>query len=729
MATVTYIKETRQHPSAMVSVMRYCLQESKTVDQLTGQRYVSGIGCDGLNSITEFLATKYAYGKLDGINFYQYVQSFSPRENITYEKAHAIAREFAMKAWPGHEVQVTTHCDAKHIHSHFVINSVSFVDGRKLRQDPGTLKQLRAISDDLCREHGLSVLPPYEKGGKRMGSREYRIAAKGKSWKFHLMYDVTQAMKVSRNKEEFIREMERRGYEVKWTDERKNITFTCPNGMKCRDSRLHQEKYRKENIEHELYTRQCILAGTVPRSAREPEWTGHGGDGQNPVPADPLRSAGGMAESGQGSAPAGGRLPAYPVPDDPSAGNGGAGSPDAGRAAPAVPCGETGDAPLHPEFPATGWESEREAFFRNLRNPAKLDGIKAEARYVTVNEMFDLWCQLKRGLKNNTFENYKYMYDTFVRPNFGKQRIAALKKSDVKRFYNYLADERGLQASTIDSVHTVLHQVLNMAVDDDYIRSNPSDGVLKELKQSHVFKTEKRRGLTKPEQELLLNFLKNHPIYNHWYPIFAVMVGTGLRVGELAGLRWCDIDLEEGIIDINHTLVYYDHRDPASKQGYYFNVHTPKTEAGKRQVPMLGFVKEAFLMEREYQQLVGLECKVTIDGYTDFIFLNRDGGTFYQGSLNKTIRRIIRDCNDEVLQKGEDNPVLLPHFSCHSLRHTFTTRMCEAGVNIKVMQDTLGHADISTTLNIYADVTRELKKEEFAGLDSYFQDAKISQPA
>ena len=281
MATVTYIKETRQHPSAMVSVMRYCLQESKTVDQLTGQRYVSGIGCDGMNSITEFLATKHAYGKLDGINFYQYVQSFSPRENISYEEAHNIAREFAMKAWPGHEVQVTTHCDAKHIHSHFVINSVSFVDGRKLRQDPNTLKQLRAISDELCRAHGLSVLPPYEKGGKRMGSREYRIAAKGKSWKFRLMYDVTQAMKVSCNKEEFIREMKRRGYEVKWTDERKNITFTCPNGMKCRASRLHQEKYRKENIEHELYTRQCILAGAVHGRAGEAQWTSPGGNGTN----------------------------------------------------------------------------------------------------------------------------------------------------------------------------------------------------------------------------------------------------------------------------------------------------------------------------------------------------------------------------------------------------------------------------------------------------------------
>ena len=371
MATVTYIKETRQHPSAMVSVMRYCLQESKTVDQLTGQRYVSGIGCDGLNSITEFLTTKYAYGKLDGINFYQYVQSFSPRENITYEQAHEIAREFAMKAWPGHEVQVTTHCDAKHIHSHFVINSVSFVDGRKLRQDPSTLKQLRAISDELCREHGLSVLPPYEKGGKRMNSREYRIAAKGKSWKFRLMYDVTQAMKVSRTKEDFIREMERRGYEVKWTEDRKNITFTCPNGMKCRDSRLHQEKYRKENIEHELYIRQRILAGAVHGRAGESQWTGPGGNGQNPVSADPLRSAGGMAESRPCAAAAGGRLPAHPVPDDQTPGNGASGCPDAGRTASSVLPGEAGDDARHPEFSATGWESEREAFFRNLRSPAK----------------------------------------------------------------------------------------------------------------------------------------------------------------------------------------------------------------------------------------------------------------------------------------------------------------------------------------------------------------------
>ena len=349
------------------------------------------------------------------------------------------------------------------------------------------------------------------------------------------------------------------------------------------------------------------------------------------------------------------------------------------------------------------------------------DGIKAEARYVTINDVFDMWRLLKRGLKDNTFQNYQYLYDMFVRPNFGKMRLSSLRKSDVKRFYNTLFDERGLRVSTIDSVHTVLHQVLNMAVDDAYLRNNPSDNVLKELKQSHTFKTEKRRGLTRPEQELFLDFLQRNHTYNHWYPIFAVMIGTGLRVGEVTGLRWCDIDLDEGVIDVNHTLVYYDHRQTEGKTGCYFNVNTPKTAAGIRQVHMLGFVKDAFIKEKEYQEANDIHCNVMIDGYTDFIFVNQSGATQYQGTLNKAIRRITRDCNDEVLLRGEADPVLLPHFSCHSLRHTFTTRMCEAGVNIKVIQDALGHADISTTLNIYADVTKELKKDEFTRLDSYFE--------
>ena len=349
------------------------------------------------------------------------------------------------------------------------------------------------------------------------------------------------------------------------------------------------------------------------------------------------------------------------------------------------------------------------------------EGIKVEARYVIINEMYDLWVQLKRGIKDNTFENYKYMYNTFVRPSFGKKRIQTLKKSDVKIFYNYLADQRCLQASTIDSIHTVLHQVLDMAVDDKYIRNNPSDKALKELKQSHAFKTEKRRALTIAEQELFLNYLRNNETYSHWYPIFAVMLGTGMRVGEITGLRWCDIDIDNGVIDINHTLVYYCHRHEVELNGCYFNINTPKTKASNRKIPMIESVKEAFLMEKANQEKSGIKCSAVIDGYSDFIFVNRNGKTQHQGTLNKAIRRIIRDCNDEVLLNDENATVLLPHFSCHSLRHTFSTRMCEAGINVKVIQDTLGHQDISTTMNIYTDATKEMKKQEFESLDNYLK--------
>lgn len=347
----------------------------------------------------------------------------------------------------------------------------------------------------------------------------------------------------------------------------------------------------------------------------------------------------------------------------------------------------------------------------------QIDGINSNARIMLVNDIYEMWKELKRGLKDNTFCNYKYMYEMFARNQIGKIKVSALRKSDVKKFYNYLADERGLAVSTIDSVHTVLHQVLDLAVDDGYLRNNVSDNVLKELKQSHIFKTEKRRALTVAEQELFLNFLKKNHTYRHWYPIFAVMIGTGLRVGEVTGLRWCDIDLENSMIDVSHTLVYYNH----AQNGCYFNVHTPKTKAGVRQVPMLDFVREAFLEEQKYQEELNIKCKAKIDGYTDFIFVNRFGNTQHQGTLNKAIRRIIRDCNDEVLLRGEEKPVLLPHFSCHSLRHTFTTRMCEAHVDVKVIQDALGHADISTTLGIYADVTQKHKENEFKNLNEFFK--------
>ncbi|SEL22195.1 tyrosine-type recombinase/integrase [Ruminococcus albus] len=347
----------------------------------------------------------------------------------------------------------------------------------------------------------------------------------------------------------------------------------------------------------------------------------------------------------------------------------------------------------------------------------RADGIRTEATMVTVNDIYYMWLRLKKGLKDNTFQNYKYMYESFVEPDLGRYRIATLKHSDVLRFYNTLADERLLKANTIDNIHTVLHQVLDLAVQDNYLRTNPSNNALRHLKHARNFENEKKRALTREEQDIFLNYLSRNGKYHHWYPIFYIMLNTGMRVGEITGLRWEDVDLDGGFISVNHTLVYYNHK----KNGCYFNIHTPKTKAGERTIPILNGVKEAFIQEEHYQREAEIQCAVTIDGYTDFVFVNRFGNVHNQGTLNKAIRRITRDCNEEIIVKsrGKANVTLLPRFSCHSLRHTFATRLCESGVNIKVIQDVLGHADFNTTMNVYTDATKDLKQREFKEFDRF----------
>ena len=268
----------------------------------------------------------------------------------------------------------------------------------------------------------------------------------------------------------------------------------------------------------------------------------------------------------------------------------------------------------------------------------KRDGIKADIRSLTVNDCFKLWRELKRGIKDSTFKNYIYMYEMFVMPTFGKKRVVQVQKSDVKRFYNSLVDNKVLSISTVDNIHNVLHQVFQVAVDDNYIRQNPTDRMLKELRVAHGHEVEKRKALTLSQQELLFKFLLETPRYRHWYPVFYIMANTGMRVGEITGLRWRDVDMENGVISVNHTLVYYNHQDEI---GTYYSINTPKTEAGVREIPMVAGVKEAFKMEREYQAELGIESISRVDGYDDFIFVNKEGRIQHQGTLNKALKRIM----------------------------------------------------------------------------------------
>ena len=257
MATVNYIPYKKQSAFTMRGVMMYVCLKEKTFLKDQGYQLITGQNCCAETALAEFTATKARYKKNDQVQFYHYTQSFKVGLDITPQQAHEIALEFAQKNYPDFEILIATHTDAPHIHSHFIINSVSFEHGKKLHQTPHTLRELRLSSDEICMAHGFEVLPTYTFGRSKTPSRAQRKAQqRGDSWKEQLQQTVEFAMTRSFNKEDFIFNMEQQGYFVKWTDTRKNITYTCPNGTSCRDDRLFGAKFSKVNMELEFDYRQ-----------------------------------------------------------------------------------------------------------------------------------------------------------------------------------------------------------------------------------------------------------------------------------------------------------------------------------------------------------------------------------------------------------------------------------------------------------------------------------------
>ena len=268
MATVTFIKYAKQSAGAMGGVAAYVAQANKTMQE-NGQQLVSGQNCTPPFAVREFLTTRAMHRKESPVWFYHYVQSFAPSEPVTGELAHELAKMFAAKAWPESEVLIATHIDREHIHSHFIVNSACYGSGKMLRQGPGTLARLRPISDELCAAHGLSVLPRQETKMQGLGAREYRSATKGESWKLRLMNTIDECMKYAADKDAFVSLMTSEGYTVRWESGRKYITYTTPDGMRCRDSKLHEEKYCKEAMEHEFRIRAEIVSART-QAAQHP---------------------------------------------------------------------------------------------------------------------------------------------------------------------------------------------------------------------------------------------------------------------------------------------------------------------------------------------------------------------------------------------------------------------------------------------------------------------------
>ena len=262
---VNYKRGTQSH-AAMRSVMLYIMQEKKTAWE--DGPLISGINCQPQSVYDDFLNTKLLYHKDGGVMFYHMVQSFPKGAAVDPRQAHEAARRLA-EYFDGCEVLVCTHVDREHIHSHCVINSVNFDTGKKLHMAKEQLQELMRRNDMICQEMGLPVFDAPTQQARGMSGAEYHTALKGQSWKLRLMNTIDECMKYAADKDTFVSLMASEGYAVRWEGTRKYITYTTPDGLKCRDSKLHEEKYCKEAMEHEFRIRAEIVSART-QAAQHP---------------------------------------------------------------------------------------------------------------------------------------------------------------------------------------------------------------------------------------------------------------------------------------------------------------------------------------------------------------------------------------------------------------------------------------------------------------------------
>lgn len=347
----------------------------------------------------------------------------------------------------------------------------------------------------------------------------------------------------------------------------------------------------------------------------------------------------------------------------------------------------------------------------------KVDGIKTYiSGDVTLNDIFARYMATKYGLKDRTMISYQYFYDHFVRESLGSKKIGKFGYSDIKIFYVDLLQKKKLSVNTVLNIQCVIRPAFQMAVRDGLIRLNPCDNIVHEVTKAAGKVKGKRKALTRAQQRAFMNFVSTHPVYCHWTELFTVMFGTGMRIGEISGLRWEDVNYKKNVVHVRQTIYYG--KDDSGKCG--FHLSDPKTEAGERQIPMLKAVREAFQDEFKYQEEVTGFNETIVDGLDGFVFRSRYGTPLSEANVNKAINRITEEYNalEIVNAEREDRmPVIIPHFSCHIIRHTFCTRLCEKETNLKAIQYVMGHATIDTTMDIYAEATEESTADAMCRLD------------
>lgn len=346
------------------------------------------------------------------------------------------------------------------------------------------------------------------------------------------------------------------------------------------------------------------------------------------------------------------------------------------------------------------------------------DGINTQASRQTLNELFDRFINQKINLKETTKNLYIGTWNSHARDTIGNKEIGKVKYSDIKAFYIYLIEQLHLSYNTVDNYQRILNPIFEDAVRDDIIRKNPVRGVLNEVKKNTSGKEVKKiHALTRQEQVCFVSFLKEIPTYQILYRLTVVGLGTGMRLGEITGLTWDNIDFENNVIHVRQNLQLVIDKTGTKEKHSRYIIDTPKSDAGIRDIPLFDDVRQALEEMKQWDSFV--DTGKTVDGYKGFCFLNSRGSILNPTSIVRKFKKAQDRYNMTEAKRAEEEgrePVLISYVRPHVLRHTFCSRLIEVTDELKVIQHIMGHRNITTTMNIYAELCAEKKKESYQEL-------------
>jgi len=342
------------------------------------------------------------------------------------------------------------------------------------------------------------------------------------------------------------------------------------------------------------------------------------------------------------------------------------------------------------------WGKRKTIYGKNLRELRKelaeaIAGNEnfASTKYeITLDKWFDRWMEVykEKSIRPNTKREYTHIYKKNISPYIGERNINSLVKSDIQRIIDRASDD-SYAYERQNKIKVILRDMLQRAVEDNLVVNNPVSGI-----KLRADKEIKAKSLTVEEQSLFFDYCRN-TFYDN---LFNVAVNTGLRPGELFALQFSDIDLDNGLIDVNKTLVYQKYLDDECKT---FHVEPPKTKKSYRKVPINSVCRKFLESQLELKSVVSQKRPKQ---QNDYVFVTKFNTPLNSVIYSDAIKAVIRQIN---LARPFDNQFEV--FSGHTFRHTFATRCFESGVDAKVVQSYLGHASLKMTMDLYTHVTEE----------------------